>query len=49
MPESNAAYLIAANYINTPLATEAHGITRQDKCMTRLFSVPFRVLPWQRV
>ncbi len=49
MPESNGAYSSAVNYINTQLATEAHGITRKDKYITRLFSVSFRVLPWQRV
>lgn len=48
MPESNGAYLAAVNCIKTQLATEAHGITRKDKCITRLFSVCFCVLPWQR-
>ena len=49
MPESNGAYLRAVKYINTQLATESHGITRKDKYITRLFSVSFRVLTWQRV
>ena len=49
MPESNGAYLRAVNCINTQLATEAHGITQKDRCITKLFSVSFRVLPWQRV
>jgi hypothetical protein len=40
MPESKGAYLRAVNYINTQLATEAHGITRKDKCITKRFSVP---------
>jgi len=49
MSESNGAYPSTVNYINTRLATEAHGITRKDNCITRRFSVAFRLLPWQRL
>lgn len=49
MPESNDAYSGAVNCINTQFATDILAITRKDKCITRPFSVSFRVRPWQRV
>ena len=48
MPESNGAYFMAVIYINTQFATEAHGKTRKNKCITRNISVSFRVFPWRR-